>query len=69
MSCYSFHSTRFILRIVACVFEFIALGIAVAVNEYTAFAYTGVIEIPCVSIPIISYPKGVLLMSSRLGLR
>jgi hypothetical protein len=69
MSRYSLHSTRFILRIVACVFEFIALGIAVTVNTYTDFAYTGVIEIPCVSIPIVSYPKGVLLMSSRLGSR
>jgi hypothetical protein len=65
MSRYSLHSTRFILRIVACVFEFIALSIAVAVNAYTAFAYTGVIEIPCVSIPVVSYLEGVLLMSSR----
>lgn len=45
---FSLHSTHVILRIVACVFEFIALWIAVAVNVSTGFVYTGAIEVPIV---------------------
>jgi hypothetical protein len=64
MSHYHLHYTRFILRVVACVFEFIAFWLAIdlGVNVVDADVWARY-QFPCVSISDLSYVNGPLLVN------
>jgi len=60
MSRYHHHYTSFKLRVAACVFEFIAFWLAIALGVHIGFGFSAHYQIPCVSITVLSYVNVVL---------